>query len=329
MGHKVRKPPVSLERTDFKIGESTIPLGTRTRLELPVARLAVGTMLSLPVEVVHGRQPGPTIWLSAAIHGDELNGVPIIRRTLQKLDPETLCGTVVAVPVVNVFGLVTESRYLPDRRDLNRNFPGRFNGALASQLAKLFMTEVVSQCDLGLDFHTGSGGRANLPQIRCNLDDRKTRIAARKFGGTLVLHSKLRDGSLRAAAGDLGIRCLLFEAGEASRLDNKAIQAGVDGTLRVMHHLGMISESPADSGKPPRLARTSRWIRAKQSGFLELVVPLGARVEKGAVVARVFSMLEDDEVVMKAPEGGYVIGHQTTALVHRGDAVVHFVPIPK
>tara|TARA_R110002096_G_scaffold239101_3_gene430802 strand:- start:14812 stop:15741 length:930 start_codon:yes stop_codon:yes gene_type:complete len=305
------------------MGSSVIAAGTRQRVELPVARLPVGTWLSLPTEVVHGAYPGPTIWLSSAIHGDELNGVPIVRRTLQELDANTLRGTVVAVPVVNVFGLVSESRYLPDRRDLNRSFPGSKRGSMASQLAHLFMTEVVQKCDLGIDYHTGSGGRTNLPQIRCDLDDRETRLAARHFGTSIIAHSKLRDGSLRAAAGDFGIRCLLYEAGEASRLSTSAIEIGVAGTLRVLAHLKMIPSGPPKPTFTPKMIRHSKWVRAARSGFFEMAVQAGDVVKRGEVLGHVHSAISDKSVSVKAPNDGIVIGHQTTALVHRGNAVVH------
>lgn len=326
MGPRPRKRQDHLPsdvRQSFAIGDTEIPAGTRSRIELPVARLPVGSWLSLPVEIVHGSQPGPTVWLSGAIHGDELIGVPIIRRTLRRLVPSALRGTIVAVPVVNIFGLVSESRYLPDRRDLNRSFPGAKRGSLAARLAHLFMTEVVSKSDLGIDYHTGSGGRTNLPQVRCDLDDPETKAAALTFGAPIMLHSKLRDGSLRAAAGDLGIRCLLYEAGEAGRLDMDAIETGLDGTLRVLHLLKMIDDAPADPARLPQQFRKTRWVRAPRSGFFELAVRAGERVARGDRLGSVFSAVNDKSIAVKAPCDGTVIGHQCTALVHRGDAVIH------
>ena len=184
----------------LEIGGVQVAAGTRGRVDIPVARLPTGTWLTLPVSVIHGQSPGPTIWLSGTIHGDELNGIAIIREINRQADPKLLSGTILAVPIVNVFGLIIESRYLPDRRDLNRSFPGSKRGSLASQLAHLFVEQIVRRCDYGIDFHTGSGGRTNLPQIRCNLDDARTRELAEVFSAPLILNSKRRPGSLRAGA---------------------------------------------------------------------------------------------------------------------------------
>lgn len=282
--------------------------------------------MSLPIEIVHGARPGPVMWLSAAIHGDELNGVPIIRQVLRRLDPVALSGTIVAVPVVNVFGLINELRYLPDHRDLNRSFPGSKRGSLAARLAYLFMSEVVSRCEFGIDYHTGSGGRTNLPQLRCNLDDPETAAAAKHFGAPLVLHSRLRDGSLRAAAGDLAIRCLLYEAGEASRLSEEAIRVGVEGTMRVLSHLRM-TRGVSFERRTPMISRHSRWLRASRSGFLEMRVQLGAKVREGQLLAQISGVESDDQVEVRAAQSGIVIGHQTTALVYRGDGIIHIASL--
>ncbi|PZV08662.1 MAG: deacylase, partial [Leptolyngbya sp.] len=221
------------------MGGETIPRGKRVRLDLPVARLTTGTMMSLPVTVISGKKPGPRLWLSAAIHGDELNGVDIIRRVAKALKPHRLNGTVIAVPVVNIFGLLEQSRYLPDRRDLNRSFPGSARGSMAGRLAHLFMTEVVSQCTHGIDLHTAAIHRINLPQVRADLQDPATYAFAQAFGAPVIIHASHRDGSLRQAAARRKIPTLLYEAGEALRFDAQAIQTGVDGIYRVMAYLGM------------------------------------------------------------------------------------------
>ena len=231
-------------------------------------------MLSLPVTVIHGCEPGPRLWLSAAIHGDELNGVEIIRRVLEQVKPKTLKGAIIAVPIVNVFGFIEQSRYLPDRRDLNRSFPGSKRGSLASRLAHLFIQEIVSHSTHGIDFHTASNHRMNLPQIRANLDRPETLACASAFGAPVLLHSAVRDGSLRQAVAKRGIPVLLYEAGEALRFNEDAIQMGVQGTLQVMMHLGMVtgaSTPPAQS----QLFRESKWVRASHSGIFRRVVELG------------------------------------------------------
>ncbi|MFP3949254.1 MAG: succinylglutamate desuccinylase/aspartoacylase family protein, partial [Longimicrobiales bacterium] len=204
-------------RPPLEIGDRTVLPGTREHLKLPVARLTTGSLLSVPLEVVHGRKPGRAVWLSGAIHGDELDGVEIIRRVLDRLRPETLDGTVVAAPIVNVYGFESGSRYLPDRRDLNRSFPGGKKGSMASRIAHLFMTEVVESCDYGVDFHCGSDQRENLPQVRADLEDEEILRLALAFGAPVVLHNSPPDGSLRKAALEAGARVILYEAGEAGR----------------------------------------------------------------------------------------------------------------
>lgn len=310
-------------RPPFDIGGVSAAPGKLTTVELQVARLPTGMWLSLPVGVLHGRKRGPVVWLSGAVHGDELIGVPIIRRVLNRIDPDDLSGTILAVPVVNVFGLIQESRYLPDRRDLNRSFPGSKRGSTASQLAHLFMNEIVARSEVGLDFHTGSDGRVNLPQVRCDLDEPETHRLAHEFGAPVLLHSRLRDGSLRAAAAEKGKPTLLYEAGEANRLDAEAITIGVGGAMRVMKALGMIEYGVESVERPPRVHRASSWVRARRTGFCEMMVGLGTEVAAGESIAVIFDALGRHRAVVRANSPGVIIGHATSALVHRGDALAH------
>lgn len=312
----------------IRVGGAWVAPGTREGVEIPVARLPIGAEVALRATVVRGSSRGPTVWLSAAIHGDELNGVAIIHSVLRKLDAMTLNGTVIAVPAVNLFGLLNQSRYLPDRRDLNRSFPGNRKGSLASQLAHLFMSEIVEHCDYGIDYHTGSDGRTNLPQIRCDTTDRTTLRLARAFGAPVILHSDIRDGSLRGAATQLNKRVLLYEAGEAHRFCNRAISGGVLGTLRVLARLGMVVDSPARKRVPPVLCRKSNWLRSRRSGFFELDAELGSRVQEHQVLGRIFDLAGESELMVKALFDGIVIGHQSTCLVNRGDALVHVAETP-
>ena len=219
-------PPVAGKREAIVVGGVTIAAGTRKQVSLPISRLASGSQMALPVLVVHGHKPGASVWINAAIHGDELNGVEIIRRVLEKLDPKTLRGTVFAVPVVNVHGFVSGDRYLPDRRDLNRSFPGSASGSLARRIAHLLMTEVVARCSVGLDLHTGSDGRTNLPQIRADLSDPQTQRLAQVFGCPLMMHARPIEGTLRGAATKKGARVLLFEGGQAWHFNRDAIEVG-------------------------------------------------------------------------------------------------------
>lgn len=296
--------------------------GRKASLELPVATLPTGSSFSLPLSVVHGSRPGPTVWLSGAIHGDELNGVEIIRLVLRELRARSLAGTVIAAPVVNVFGFITESRYLPDRRDLNRSFPGSRRGSLASRLAHLFMTEVVDRADVGIDLHTGSNHRSNLPQIRCATDDPRTMALAEAFAAPVTVHAALRDGSLRAACVKRDIPILLYEAGEAHRFDEFAIDAGVAGVLRVLSHLGLRSDGEPPP-RPTRLVDTTSWVRAGRSGLFRLGTDLGARVGRGDELGAVADAHGQSRGTVRAPFDGIVIGLTRNPQVSQGDALVH------
>ncbi len=312
----------------FELGGETIKPGTRKQIDLPVARLAAGSWTAMPIVVIHGRQPGPTAWFSGAIHGDELNGVEIVRRLIRQIKPKKLAGTVLAVPIVNVFGVTNGSRYLPDRRDLNRSFPGSSRGSLAGRIARLFYEQVTLRADFGLDFHTGSNGRSNLPQIRCDMDDEETNAMALRFCPPLILHATLRDGSLRAAARDAGVRVLLYEAGEAHRFDTEAIRIGVDGALRVLCGADMLPDETPPATSPPPVCRDSRWVRAGRTGFAHTLVELGALVQSGEPIAEVVDSTGGAPRAVRAPFNGIVIGMLKTALVHRGDALVHIAETP-
>lgn len=314
-------------RAPIEIADTIVKAGTLSRVEIPVARVPSGMWLSLPLVVIHGASPGPTMWLSAAVHGDELNGIPVIRDVVDRVDPRALAGTVLAAPVVNVFGIIMESRYLPDRRDLNRAFPGSPKGSLAAQLADLFMTEVVARCEYGIDYHTGSDGRTNLPQIRCDLEVPEVRALAAAFAAPVALHAPVRRGSLRAAATERGCRVLLYEAGEAQRFHRRSIQTGVDGTLRVMRHLGLIDGDVPDPPAAPLTAKRSYWVRARRSGLCQMRAALGERIQPGQRVATIMDTVGRKDRSVRARDGGLLIGHLNQAIVNRGDAVAHIAEL--
>ncbi|MFZ8934673.1 MAG: succinylglutamate desuccinylase/aspartoacylase family protein, partial [Bacteriovoracaceae bacterium] len=232
------------------IGKEKVLRGQRKKVLVESAALYDYTKLNIPIEVVRGNSKGPVLFISAAIHGDEINGTEIIRRILKRVKIKNLCGTLIAIPVVNVFGFNNKSRYLPDRRDLNRSFPGNSKGSLAGRLAKIFMTEVVSNCSHGIDLHTGSIHRTNLPQIRACLDDENTKILAEGFGVPVIINSKLRDGSLREAARKKNVSMLLFEGGQALRFEENIIRVGLRGCFSVMKSIGMIKSKPSFKKKP-------------------------------------------------------------------------------
>ncbi|MFK7920069.1 MAG: succinylglutamate desuccinylase/aspartoacylase family protein [Ilumatobacter sp.] len=319
-----------IRRPSFAIGGVEVQAGKSAIGDIPISRLVTGTQVSIPINVLHGRQDGPVVWLSAAVHGDEIGGVEIIRRSLASIDPKSLSGTIVAVPIVNVHGFLNGDRYLPDRRDLNRSFPGSANGSLAARLANLFLTEIVSRCDVGIDLHTGSDHRTNLPQIRADLDDPRTRELAIAFGAPLMMHAKLRDGSMRAAATATGSTVLLYEGGEAWRFDRGAIDAGVAGVGRVLSRLGMVTSPDDDPDAvfptPPE-SRSSGWVRVRRSGIAGIDVELGQLVERGQVLATVRDSVGRRLSQARATRSGMVVGLTQQPLVNQGDAIIHIAEL--
>ncbi len=323
-----------IRRPSFAIGDLDVPAGKSAIGEIPVSRLVTGNRMSIPIKVCHGRHDGPVIWLSAAVHGDEIGGVEIIRRALLGIDPKTLAGTIVAVPIVNVHGFVNGDRYLPDRRDLNRSFPGSANGSLAARIANLFLTEIVSRSDVGIDLHTGSDHRTNLPQIRADLDDPRTRDLAIAFGAPFMMHAKLRDGSMRAAATATGSTVLLYEGGEAWRFDRDAIEAGVLGVGRVLARLGMVHTVDEPVGLDgstaaplPVESRSSGWVRVRRSGIAGIDVELGQHVERGQIVATVRDSVGRRLSQTRSSRTGMVIGLTRQPLVNQGDAIIHIAEV--
>jgi uncharacterized protein len=299
--------------------------GTRTTIDLPTGRLYTHTQMTIPVHVVCGKQAGPCLFVSAAIHGDELNGVEIIRRLLKLSALKNLRGTLIAVPLVNVHGLINHSRYLPDRRDLNRSFPGTEKGSLAARLAYLFMQEIVAKCTHGIDLHTGAIHRSNLPQIRANLEHEETNVLARAFGVPVIISSTLRDGSLRESAAENGIPMLLYEAGEALRFDEISIRGGVKGIINVMRQLDMLPrlKNPPKKQMEPVVAHSSAWVRASSSGILRTMVPLGARIKKDTLLGVVGDPFGEEEIQVTSSFSGIVIGRTNLPLVNEGDALFH------
>lgn len=309
---------------DLVIGGESIAPGSRVTIELPVPQLYTHTPLTMPVQVVRGRRDGPRLFVSAAVHGDELNGIEIIRRLLSRPGLARLRGTLIAIPIVNVYGVLQHSRYLPDRRDLNRSFPGSERGSLTAKVADRFMTEIVANCTHGVDLHTAANHRDNLPQIRGNLDDPETLALARSFGVPVLINAAVRDGSLREAAAELGIPTLLYEAGEAMRFNELAIRPGVQGILNVMRALGMLAPSRRRrSGTEPFVARSSAWVRAPQSGMFRVAKPLGARVERGEPIGTIADPWGNAEIAVTADHSGLVIGRTQLPIVYQGDALFH------
>ena len=304
--------------------------GERTRIDIPLPNLYTQTPVSMPMHVVHGRRPGPRLFVTAALHGDEINGVEIIRRLLQHHALDHLHGTLLAVPVVNVYGYIRQSRYLPDRRDLNRSFPGSDRGSLTARLAAILLNEVVTGSTHGVDLHTAALHRENLPQIRAALDSCESMPAlARAFGTPVILDAELRPGSLRSAAAERDIPVLVYEAGEALRFDEFAVRAGLRGLLGVLRHLGMIRGKIGGqarrraASRVPVVARSTLWVRASQSGVLLSTTPLGAHVNAGDTLGILVDPLRSVDEPVIAPVGGIVIGRTNLPLVTEGEALYH------
>ncbi len=313
-------------RSSFRICDLEVAPGERGATELPAAQLYTHTQLNIPLQVVHGRRDGPVLLLTAAIHGDELNGVEIIRRVLKHRAIRRLRGTLVAAPVVNVFGFIHRSRYLPDRRDLNRCFPGSDRGSLGARIAGLFTREVLAHCTHLVDLHTGAIHRSNLPQIRGDVDDEAVADMARAFGLPVILGSPPLDGSLRHIAGTRGVPAIVYEAGEALRFEEQCIRAGVRGCLSVLRHLGMLPASRRESGSQqwePVIARSSQWVRAEQDGVFRTHVALGAHVRKGDLLGVIGSPEGEGEIDIVAPAAGVLVGRNNIPLVNEGEALFH------
>ena len=316
-------------KTDFEIGGRAIAPGERARVELPVANLYTNTPVTLPVQVVRGREPGPRIFVSAALHGDEINGVEIIRRLLKMPAMNQLRGTLLAVPIVNTLAFLHQSRYLPDRRDLNRSFPGSESGSLAARLAHLFIKQVVSQCEYGIDLHTGAIHRPNLPQIRGDLAHPETLRLCRAFGVPLLLNSEPTGGTLREYTTKKGIPVILYEAAEALRFDEVCIRIGVQGVLNVLYELGLLPrpQPAAETLAEPVVARSSTWARSPDSGVFRALVGLGDGVRSGQVIGMVGDPMGEVEGPVLSPADGVVIGRLNLPLVHEGDALFHIARV--
>ena len=307
----------------FQIGDAVMKPGSRETVQLPIPRLYDRTELSIPVRVIHGSRPGPSLLLCGAIHGNEINGIEIIKQVLKLRGYRQLAGTLIAAPVINIYGLITESRYLPDGRDLNRSFPGSESGSLTSRLAKVVMDQLVSRATHVIDFHTGGLHRTNLPQLRVTLSHEPSAKLAEAFAAPVILDARIRDGSLRKAAIDLGVPIIVYETGEALRFDETGIRAGVRGVVRTMRHLGML-KSRNDKATTPYLARGSTWVRSPISGLFRSTIRLGQAVAEGQTLGTVTDPLGSEDLAkVPSPRSGLVIGRSNVPLVHQGDPLMH------
>jgi predicted deacylase len=316
-------------RAPIEIGGITVKAGERKLIDVPIPHLYTHTALTIPVRVIHGKLDGPRLFVCAAIHGDEINGVEIIRRLLEHKSMARIKGTLIAVPVVNVYGFINQSRYLPDRRDLNRSFPGSETGSMAARLSHVFLQEIACKSTHGIDLHTAAIHRDNLPQVRAYLDDDETKRMAHAFQAPVILNTGLVEGSMRQALEARDMSVIVYEAGEALRFNDVAIRSGVKGIVNVMRELGMLPrlKHPV-SARRSLIAKSSTWVRASQSGILRNPLPLGAIVEKdqvlGVMIADPFG--EQEEVVY-ASKSGVVVGRTNIPLVNEGEALFHIAEV--
>jgi predicted deacylase len=316
------------QKEPFEIGGTTIAPGSRKTVNLPVSVLSDHTPVTMSAHIVHGKRAGPCIFVSAGIHGDEVIGVEIVRRLLRTPNLKSLRGTLIVVPIVNTFGFLNHSRYLPDRRDLNRSFPGSKGGSLASRLAYQFMADIVSRCSFGIDLHSAAIHRTNLPQVRVSANNKNTLRMARVFGAPVILTSALRDGSLRQEAKEIGVEVLLYEAGEGLRFDEMSVRAGVAGILRVMKEMDML---PAKGIAGPKaqsmLCSDSHWVRSPAGGLLRTFKSEGDVVQEGEVLAAISDPFGEKEEELVARFGGIIVGRAVLPVVNEGDAVFHIAAV--
>ena len=303
------------------LGSEIMP-ATSERLSWSATELFEGVPVSTPVLVVNGALPGPALCLTAAVHGDELNGIEMVRRVMHDIDPNRLAGSVIGIPIVNVQGFRRGSRYLPDRRDLNRYFPGNPDGSAAARIAHSFFTNVIQRCDALVDLHTGSFERTNLPQIRADLRNPDVMTLTQGFGSIVILHSTPAIGTLRHAATKAGIPTVTLEAGGPSQLELNEVKLGVKGIETLINELGMIKKHRL-WGEPEPVYYKSSWVRADNGGILLAEVSLGSPVRKGDVLGTITDPMSNARSELRSPYSGRIIGMARNQVVMPGFAAFH------
>ncbi len=298
-----------------------VPPGTHQEFYLPIERLPSNTLIEMPVFVYRGREAGPTLLLTAALHGDEVIGTESLRRLSRLGDLQPDRGTVISIPIVNIYGFLHQSRTLPDGKDLNRSFPGSPGGSLARRLAGVVMTEVVPLCDAVVDLHTGGARRTNYPQVRCDFGRTDSLALGRAFGAPFLIHSTEIEGSFRKAVSNLDKPVVVYEGGESLRHDELATREAMQGIRRIMVHLGIKDNGPGIEAS--RVIESRKWLRAKQSGVFVPGITYGAEVIKGDVLAHLGDPYGKKTEELKAPFDGFVIGLNNATTVHAGDALIH------
>lgn len=304
------------------INNTEVKPGEKKSIVVNIARLPSHTSIDIIINVARSSVDGPVLMLLGGMHGDEINGAEIIRRIIERQYNIPLKGTVICIPILNIYGFIHFSRYVPDGKDVNRSFPGNKNGSLASRLAYYLMKGIIPKIDYGIDFHTGGQSLSNYPQIRCVLDDPVNQELAGAFHAPFTIHSKYRPNSLRQSAAKLGKHIIVFEGGESSRFNEFTIEEGIKGTLRLMHHLGMSPHYPAPEYSNT-IIKNSGWVRAKSSGIFVPKIRYGDYVTKNSLLGTISDPFGEFMLKLKAPQSGFVLGLNHQPLVHQGDALIH------
>lgn len=313
------------EKRNITLLKEIVLPGERKTITMEIARLHTTTKLKIPIIIERAKQDGPVVLFTAGLHGDEINGIEVVRQLIVRKINKPKIGTIICIPVINVFGFVNKSREFPDGRDLNRVFPGSRNGSLASRFAYHLLKEVIPNVDYCIDFHAGGASRFNAPQIRIVPNNDELKQLADVFNAPFTLYSKNIAGSFRNACGRLGVKILLFEGGKSLDINKDVAEEGVQGAMRVLNHLGMLKAKKIMKQPPaPSLyIEKSGWIRAKYSGLFHNNTAIGKFVEKGEVMACITDPFGKFEHKVKAPESGYIINTNDAPIVYQGDAIFH------
>ncbi|MFZ5970393.1 MAG: succinylglutamate desuccinylase/aspartoacylase family protein [Bacteroidota bacterium] len=305
-----------------KIAHHELRPGEFKEIKINIARLPSHTQIDTPIYVYRAPEDGPTLALMAGMHGDEINGMEIVRRILDVGHHKVKRGTVLCMPIVNIYGFLNYSREVPDGKDINRSFPGSKGGSLASRVAWHVTHEIIPAIDYGIDFHTGGAMRTNYPQVRCVLQDEKNAELAAAFHAPFTLDAPFRPHSLRQTAARHGKNIIVYEGGESIRFDQHAIEEGINGTLRLMKHLHMIDWAPAPK-EENRIVWSSSWVRAKTAGLFQANIHSGQLVHKNEIVGTITDPFGEFKETIKAPAMGYVVGLNNNPVVNAGDALMH------
>jgi len=306
------------------LGEKIAP-GQKRTLNFNLAKLYTTTSVEVPIIIQRSKKPGPCVLITAGIHGDEINGVEIVRQVISKKINKPARGTIICIPVINVFGFLNMERAFPDGRDLNRVFPGTQNGSLASRFAYQFTNKILPLADFCLDFHTGGGSRFNVAQIRVDPDKKELMPYAQIFGAPFIVYSKNITKSYRSTCAKMGTPVLLFEGGKSQISDKDIARAGVHGVMRILDHLKMLDKDfmVPEQTKDSIIIQSSTWLRAKYSGLLHLKSTCGDFVEKNEVIATITDPYGTFRHKVKASNDGYIINTNEASLVYQGDAIFH------